>query len=126
MKAARQAVLHALEWVDAHAPKAGAYDEAFANVVSGGLMTTPAALALTDVSKSVCMGKSHIGVHTKSTLAVATTPAALALTDTSRSIGIGKSHIGVYTKSTLAPTWGASWRGRTARRVEVSQKLVLS
>ncbi len=72
------------------------------------------------------MGKSHIGVHTKSTLAVATTPAALALTDTSRSVGIGKSHIGVYTKSTLAPTWGASWRVRTARRVEVSQKLVLS
>ncbi len=72
------------------------------------------------------MGKSHIGVHKESTLAVATTPAALALTDTSRSVGIGKSHIGVYTKSTLAPTWGAGWRGRTARRVEVSQKLVLS
>ena len=38
MKAARQAVLHALEWVDAHAPKAGAYDEA---------------CPLTDVSKSL-------------------------------------------------------------------------
>ncbi len=55
------------------------------------------------------MGKSHIGVHTESTLAVATTPAALALTDTSRSVGMGKSHIGVYTKSTRAqPTTPAA------------------
>ena len=32
------------------------------------------------------MGKSHIGVYTKSTLAEQTTPAALALTDISKSV----------------------------------------
>ncbi len=37
-------------------------------------------------SDTDCMGKSHIGVYTKSTLAEQTTPAALALTDISKSV----------------------------------------